>query len=85
MAAKRSGTHGIKSASRYVDSVHFDEVQRIAAHKLLPAMRRGADFGVSLGLSIGEHIEGSRSTGENRDEAVRVAVATEALLRKRSE
>jgi hypothetical protein len=70
---------------RYVDAVDFDEVQRITAYELVPAMRRGADFGVSLGLSIVEHIERSRSTGENRDQAVRVAIATETLLRKRSE
>lgn len=47
---------------RLVDAVDFDEIRRIADYKPMPPMQRGDGFGVSLGLSIVEQIENSRTT-----------------------
>jgi hypothetical protein len=68
---------------RYVDAVDFDEIRRIADYTPLLPMQPGGDFGITLGLSIVEHIENSRSTGTSHDEAVRVAIASEYLRTRR--
>jgi hypothetical protein len=64
---------------RYVDPVDFAEIRRIAEYQPLPALQRGGEFGVSLGLSMVEHIERSRATGQSCNQAVRVAIVGEAL------
>jgi hypothetical protein len=63
---------------RYVDAVDFTEIQRIADYQPLPALQKGSDFGVSLGLSMVQ-IERGRTTGQSRDRAVRMAIVDEAL------
>lgn len=70
---------------RYVDAVDFDEIQRIADYKASPPVQRGGDFGMSLGLSMVEHIERSRLTGTPTDQAARLAVVTEWLRSERNE
>jgi hypothetical protein len=67
---------------RYVDPVDFDEIRRIAAYRPMSPMRRGDDFGVSLGLSMVEHIENSRDAAMSHDDAVRIAIVTEFLRMK---
>lgn len=64
---------------RYVDAVDLDEIQRIADYRPIAPMQRGNDFRVSLGLSMVEHIEGSRSAGTSHDQAVRIAIGAEVL------
>jgi hypothetical protein len=64
---------------RFVDAVDFDEIHRIADYKPTPPMQRGDGFGVSLGLSMVARIENSRTEAMSHDDAVRVAIAAEAL------
>lgn len=68
---------------RYVDAVDFDAIRRIADYEAMPPLVRGDDFGVSLGLSMVEQIEGTRESGLSHDDAVRVALASEVLRMKR--
>lgn len=68
---------------RYVDTVDFDEIRRIADYKPMPPLRRGDGFGISLGLSAVEQIENSRATKMSHDDAVRVALAAECLRARR--
>lgn len=70
---------------RYVDAVDFDEIRRIADYAPLQAMERGADFGLSLGVSMVEHIEQARSRGLSPDDAARVAIVSESLRREKGE
>jgi hypothetical protein len=64
---------------RFVDAVDFDEIRRIANYNPTPPMQCGDGFGVSLGLSMVDQIENSRSTAISHDDAVRVALAAEVL------
>jgi hypothetical protein len=67
---------------RFVDAVDFDEIRRIAGYEPARPMRRGDDFGVSLGLSMVERIENSRASKISHDHAVRIAIASELLRSK---
>jgi hypothetical protein len=58
---------------RHIDAVDFDEIRRIADYKPMPPMQRSDDFGISLGLSMVEQIENSRTTAISHDDAARVA------------
>jgi hypothetical protein len=73
----------IRFYRRFVDAVDFDEIRRLADYKPAPPMKRGDGFGISLGLSMVEQIENSRSTAISHDDAARVALAAEVLRIRR--
>jgi hypothetical protein len=67
---------------RYVDAVDFVEIRRIADYSPLPPMEGSADFGLSLGISMVEHVERARSEGVSHGDAAKIAIISEWLSRE---
>ncbi len=69
---------------RFIDPVDFEEIRRIADYNVVPQLQPESGFGISLGLSIVEHIENSRRDGTPHDVAVRTALGAEVLKMMRN-
>jgi hypothetical protein len=68
---------------RYVGPVDFSGIERIRDYSPMAPMQRGDDFGISVGLSVVEHVENSRDVAVSHDDAVRIALATEVFRMRR--
>lgn len=65
---------------RFVDAVDFDEIRRAAAYSPMPPVSQGDDFGMSLALSVVQHIENNRDAVTSSD--IRTVIAMESLRMK---
>jgi hypothetical protein len=66
---------------RFVDAVDFGEIQRISAYSPVPPGSPSGDFGMTLALSMVEHIENNRKTATSDD--IRTLIVMESLGIKR--